>query len=236
MNPDVKKVLEKGQRAFERHDFALAEKCFVEVLRHHGDWPELFGKLGAIYHHQGRFTDAVKLYAHALQLDPKFLEARLNLAVLLNDMGRYDHASRLLEKMSKTIPYPGRIGMGKLATNHMATGDAYFALQLFNHARVEFEHAAKLRPAWPDLKLKLGITYRRLGRYADALRELEASVGLHPADPLARTELALCRFHLGHATAAVTELDAVLERWPDFEPATRYRDMARQGAAAFVAA
>jgi tetratricopeptide (TPR) repeat protein len=236
MNPDVGKVYEEGRAAFAAGDFAVAEKCFTQVLRHHSDWPELYGKLGTIYHHKGRFTDAVKLYAHALQLNPKYVEARLNLAVLLNDMGRYEHAGRLLEKMSKIVPYPGRLSMGSLATNHMSTGDAYFNLQLFNHARVEFEHATKLRPGWPDLRTKLGITYRRLGRFQDAVRELETAVALNPESAHSRTELALCRFQSGDRQRGVSEWEGVLNRWPDHEPARRYLEMARTSDAAVSAA
>ncbi len=236
MNPDEKQLLERGRAAYESADYPVAEKCFTELLRLHQDWPELFGKLGAIFHHQGRFTDAVKLYAHALQLNPQYTEARLNLAVLLNDMGRYKHAAKLVEKMSTVIPYPGRLGMGNLANSHIATGDAYFALQLFNHARAEYENAAKLRPGWPDLKYKLGITYRRLGRNQDAIRELEAAVKIFDNDPNLHSELALSRYQAGDRRGAVDAWEAVLTRWPDFQSASRYLEMAREEKEAAISA
>ncbi|MDP8224175.1 MAG: tetratricopeptide repeat protein [Candidatus Lernaella stagnicola] len=227
MNPEVKTMLEDARDAYDRGDFAVAEKLFTQLVRHQPQWSELYGKLGAIYHRAGRFTDAVKLYAYALQLNPRYIEARLNLSVLLNDMGHYDHAAKLVGKMSKIIPYPGRLGMGTLANKHVATGDAYFALELFNHARIEYEHAAKLRPGWPDLKIKLGIAFRRLGRTADAVREINAALEIHDDNPRWHSELALSYFQSGDVQHAVATWQAVLQRWPDHEPSARYLTMAR---------
>jgi tetratricopeptide (TPR) repeat protein len=221
--------LQQGNEAFAQGDYNTAERCFTQVLRQHRDWAELYGKLGAIYHKRGRFTDAVKLYAHALEINPKYLEARLNLAVLLCDLGRYDHAAKLLSPLKKTTPFPGRLNMIRLADRHIATGDAYYQLQLYDHARVEFEHAAKLRPGWPDLRRKLGIVYRRLRRCADAIRELEAARAADPKDLDLQTELALSYYQAGQKDKAQALWRAVLAHDPNHGWAQRYLLLAQTG-------
>lgn len=222
-------LVEQGKEAFSRGDYRVAEQCFTKVVQRHAEWPEMHGKLGTIYHQQGKFTDAIKLYAHAIALNPQYLEARLNLAVLLNDMGQYEQASRLLANLKKNVPYPGRLNMVHLAERHMVTGDAYFAIQLYEHSRVEYEHAAKLRPGWPDLKRKLAATYRRLGRYKDALHELEAAMAINGKDPDLQTEFALCHYQSGNRQQASLLWQAVLEKHPDHEMARRFQTMMNNG-------
>jgi Flp pilus assembly protein TadD len=229
MSPEVRQAMQQGQEAFARGDYGVAEKCFTQVLRHHRDWAELYGKLGAIYHQQGRFNDAMKLYAHAIELNPKYLEARLNLGVLLCDMGRYDYAQKLLAPLKKSAPFPGRLNMTRLAEKHMATGDMYSSLQLYDHARVEYEHAAKLRPSWPDLKRRLAVAYRRLGRYLDAIRELEAASAIEPKNLDVQTELALCRFQAGDKPRALGLWQSVLVKDPNHQRAARYLLLAQAG-------
>jgi len=222
MTQEVRQVLQQGKDAFTRGDYSTAERCFTQVLRQHRNWSELYGKLGAIYHQQGRFQDAVKLYAYALELNPQYLEARLNLAVLLCDMGRYEHTHRLLAPLKKSAPFPGRLNMVRLAERHMDTGDAYYQLHLYEHARVEYEHAAKLRPGWLDLKVRLAVVYRRLGRVADAIRELELARRLDPKDLSVQSDLGLCYYQAGQRDRAAALWQAVLTQAPDHEWAARY--------------
>jgi Flp pilus assembly protein TadD len=229
MIPEIDRPLAQGQEAFARGDLSLAERCFTQALRLKRDSAEVYGKLGAIYHQQGRFTEAVKLYARALELAPKNLEARLNLGVLLCDLGRYEHAGKLLAPLKKSAPFPGRLNMFRLAEKHMSTGDAYRQLQLYDHARVEYEHAAKLRPNWPELKKKLAVAYRRLGRYPDAIRELEAAGALDPKDLDLQTELAICCFQSGDRVRALGLWQAVLLQAPNHDRAARFLLLAQAG-------
>ncbi len=229
MNPEINKPLLQGQEAFARGDLAGAERLFTEALRLQRDSAEIFGKLGAIYHQQGRFGEAIKLYARALELAPKNLEARLNLGVLLCDMGRYEYAAKLLAPLKKSAPFPGRLNMFRLAEKHAATGDAYRQLQLYDHARVEYEHAAKLRPNWPELKKKLAVAYRRLGRYADGIRELDAAAALDPKDLALHTELAICCFQSGDRARALALWQSVLVKDPTHDRAARFLLLAQSG-------
>ncbi|HPM76110.1 MAG TPA: tetratricopeptide repeat protein [bacterium] len=226
MKDQTRQLLDQGNAAFARRDYATAETCFTQVLKTHRRFPDLYGKLGAIYHQKGRFTDAIKLFAEALKLNPDYLEARVNLLVLLNDLGYYQHAEKLLSKLNGMAANPGALNMGRLATRHMECGDLYYSLHLYEHARVEYEHACKLRPGWPDLRLKLGVVYRRLRREADALRELETAVALNPKYLEGRAELGLTYYQAGKVDHAKSLWKGVLAQDPQHGRTQRYLSLA----------
>jgi tetratricopeptide (TPR) repeat protein len=226
MTGEARRLFDDGNLALERGDFPAAETCFTKVLAQHREYADLYCKLGQVYHQRGRFTDAIKLFAEALRQNPNYLEARVNLLVLLNDLGHYDHAARLLPKLNGAGANPGPLNMGRLAKKHLESGDAYYALQLYEHARVEYEHACKLRPGWADLRTKLGLVYRRLNRAADSLRELETAAAINPRYLEARVELALGYYLQGKADHAVSLWKAVLAADPQHPRAARYLALA----------
>ena len=226
MNVDARRILDEGNSALDRGDLGAAEACFVKVLANHRQYADVYCKLGQIFHHKGRFTDAVKLFAEALKHNPNYLEARVNLLVLLNDLGHYDHAAKLLPKLQTVGVNPGPLNMGQLAKRHLESGNLYFSLQLYEHARVEFEHASKLRPGWADLRVKLGVVYRRLNRLPDAVRELETAVAINPRYLEARVELGLCYYLQGRTDHAVSLWKAVLVADPRNTNAMRYLTLA----------
>jgi len=222
MNAETRQLMNQGNAAFAAQDYATAETCYAKVLREHRTFPDLYCKLGTIYHDKGRFTDAIKLFAEALKLNPNYIEARVNLLVMLNDMGHYDHARKLMGKLNGTGASPGALNMGRLAGKHLEVGDMYYSLQLYEHARVEYEHACKLRPGWCDVRTKLGVVYRRLNRQADAIRELETAVAINPRFLDARVELALTYFQQGKKSHAMSLWKAVIDIEPTHPRATRY--------------
>jgi len=226
MNLEARRMFDEGNLAFERGDLAAAEVCFSRVLAQHRQFPDLYCKLGQIYHQKGRFTDAIKLFAEALRYNPNYVEARVNLLVLLNDLGHYDHAAKLMPKLNSAGVNPGPLHMGRLAKKHLESGDLYYSLQLYEHARVEYEHACKLRPGWADLRTKLGVVYRRLNRAADALRELETAVAINPRYLEARVELAYGYYLQGKTEHAVSLWKAVLTADPGHAKALRYLALA----------
>jgi tetratricopeptide (TPR) repeat protein len=236
MNAETKSLLDQGNAAFARHEFSAAEACFIKVLREHRNYPDLYCKLGAIYHDKGRFNDAIKLFAEALKLNPNYIEARVNLLVLLNDLGHYDHAARLLSKFNGGGSSPGALNMGRLAGKHLEVGDMYFSLGLYEHARVELEHACKLRPGWSDVRMKLGVTLRRLNRLDESIRELETAIAINPKYLKARTELGMSYFQAGKTNHAVSLWKAVLAAEPENKIAQRYLALTGEAARATAAA
>jgi len=80
-------------RALRRSaDFTGSESILQEALRRLGPSAPLFNELGALYAQQQKFRLALREFQQAVQVDPTFEEASLNVILLLCDLGRYGEA------------------------------------------------------------------------------------------------------------------------------------------------
>ena len=79
---------------FERGLYEEAAREIREALAIHGEFPDLHHLLGLALSLSGDREAAVASFRQALHLNPRYVEARLNLAIVLNDLGRYDEALR----------------------------------------------------------------------------------------------------------------------------------------------
>src|SRR5256885_11691403 len=51
--------------------------------------------LGVIYHHLGEFEAAQRALQKALEINPAYVEAGLNMAIVCNDLGQYERAQKV---------------------------------------------------------------------------------------------------------------------------------------------
>ena len=104
-----------------------------------------------------------------------FTAARERLAFLYRETGRLPLAIATLEEASRTAPADAEV---------LATLGEYLqqANQLDRSAAV-LEAAIKLNAAATDAHEKLGITYTRMRRFADAEREFRAVLAVDPSSP-----------------------------------------------------
>jgi tetratricopeptide (TPR) repeat protein len=182
--------------------------------------------LGVIYHAQGRFQDAEDAFQRALELNPRYTEAALNLSVTYNDRGKYDQARDVYSRaVSSSVGQPNlldRFARGKLANMHADLGAAYAGLAMFDEAVREYGKALDLCPEFADLRVRLGNVYRDMGVPEAAIGELEHAKRLRPDFLPARIHLGVTLFSLGRKEAALAEWKAVLEIDPNHKSAQLY--------------
>jgi tetratricopeptide (TPR) repeat protein len=188
--------------------------------------------LGVIYHQQGRLIDAETVFKEALRINPAYTEAALNLAVTLNDLGKYREAKEIYERAmaaSKNSPrHLDPFAKGKIANMHADIGAAYHAVGLYEDAVREYERALALCPKFVDIRTKLGATFREMGNIVAAVREFERVKTENPRFAGGRLHLGLSYYAQGRREEAAHEWQQVLAMAPENKSAQMYLAMVRQ--------
>src|SRR6185436_17332195 len=94
--------------------------------------------------------DALGSFDQALQLNPRYVEAYLNRAVVLNDLGKTEAAAADISRAAElgaadASGFPSVIA-NKLANAHAALGHDYRAARAFAEAIAQYRRALELRP------------------------------------------------------------------------------------------
>jgi tetratricopeptide (TPR) repeat protein len=242
MDDAVRELVALGKEHFERGDWSLSAGHLEQVVARGGTFADVHHMLGVCYHQLGEFDSAQRAFERALEINPAYVEASLNLAILCNDLGQYDKAQRVyanaLERArdgarSKPGDEPPLepVASGKIANLHAAVGDAYVAARRSRDAAVEYRRALELAPAYVDLRLKLASALREAGDLEGATAELRRAVQDAPAYVPARLALGLACSAAGKVQEAIEQWEEVLRMDPAHRTAQLYLKIARaQGA------
>lgn len=231
----TKELVAQGKEYFAQHDFPRAESCLRKALAKHAGYADVYHMLGVIHHADGRFASAVDYFQKALQLNPNYTEATLNLVVLYNDLGQYTEAKKLYGQLRKGAPKPATkpakketaaaiepVLRGKLANMHAEVGDIYRGLGLYEQAADEYRKALELNAAYADIRTKLGMALREAGELNNSLTELKQACKDKPSYHLARVQLGVTLFAAGKTTDAKKEWTSVTAKEPKNELAQMY--------------
>ena len=80
---------ELGSQLFEEGKYSEAEPILKNVISDNPKYADVHNKLGIISHLKGAFKQASEYFRKALELNPGYTEASLNLAITYNDMGEF---------------------------------------------------------------------------------------------------------------------------------------------------
>lgn len=146
---------------------------------------DYYGRLLTIqqYHDTDKFTKAARAFGlletlarnnPALQLDTNMDLARIYY-VDGNPQKALEYYRKSIDliKKSNTGPKEGRL----LAQPYTETGAAYDAQGEYEQAIKHFEMASKAWPEFRDPRVRMAITYNRMGRYDEALKAAEHATG-----------------------------------------------------------
>lgn len=140
--------------------------------------------LGLLFHLSFRQLDeAERHYKRALEIDPKFTSAQVNLAALYLDEGRYDEAIALDDKALGDLEYKG----GYLAANN--EGWAYFKKGQADRGLALIQQAVRVNPEFCQGYRNLGLIYQSQGKLDMAEVELSRLVKKCPDSPEGHHEL-----------------------------------------------
>ena len=129
MNERVKQLLVLGREHYAKRELDKAEQMLRMVLEEEDRYADVHDMLGVIAHSRGNLLVAERHFERALELNPAYTEAALNLAVTYNDRGKYEKARDVYSKI-KVGPVGTAQGLdpfarGKLANMHADLAQAY---------------------------------------------------------------------------------------------------------------
>ncbi len=198
--------------AFEKAEYATALDLARKVLSTRPAYADMRNLSGIALALLGDSEAALEELNAAIAINPEYVEALLNRALVLNDLGRFDEAKASLERAGEReqaalegIP---AIAAARIANAHAGVGDLYMTSGAYERAWREYKTALELRPAFPDIRHKAGRALLELGRTKEAIRMLRRVVLDTPAYMPARLDLGLALFRSGDIDAARAEWDA----------------------------
>lgn len=229
MNERVKQLLVLGREHYAKREFEKAEQMLRMVLEEEDRYADVHDMLGVIAHSRGNFLVAERHFERALEINPAYTEAALNLAVTYNDRGKYEKAREVYARI-KVGPAGTAQGLdpfarGKIANMHADLGQAYQDAGLVREAIGEYEKAVGLCPHFADLQTKLGALLREINDLPSARARYEAALQAKPNYVPARLQLGVILLAIGDASGAEEHWKHVISLEPDNSQAKMYLRM-----------
>lgn len=209
MNANTHQLIERGRTAFQNRDYVAALADFREVLADRPDFADIHNLTGLCLSFLGQPEGAVVEFEKALELNDRYVEAYLNRAITLNELGRYEDAREAFEQASHYENQGGGRFSGaasaRIANAHMAVGDLYQEAGAPELAAEQYRSALELRPEFHDIRNKLADVLMTLGDEAGAEHELEATLEGNGNFLSARLSLGLLYYNRGEPDRARRE-------------------------------
>ena len=232
MDERVKQSLRIAREHYDRREFDKAEPLLRQILESVDRFADVHNMLGVAAHERRDYHEAESCFGRALEINPNYTEAALNLAVTYNDLGKYDLARQVHERATTRKGRTDETGMdpfvkGKIANMHAEVGQAYIDAGLVRDAVPEFEKSVNLCPTFADLRCRLGTIYKELGDSSRARVQFEAAKQANPKFAAARVALAVLMIAADEKKQAEQELQEVLAFDPEHKTAQMYLRMLR---------
>ena len=209
------------------------EYCFAVIARG-AAYADVHHLLGLIYHQMGEFESALHALEKAVEINPGYVEAVLNLAILCNDVGQYERAQQLYAQATEGARGGPKDALGdepldsfsrgKISNLHAQVGDGYMSCRRPLDAAVEYRRALTLCPTFADLRLKLANALRDAGQRDAALGELRRAV------LAARVALGIAFASAGKIDEALAQWQEILRRDPEHRTAQVYLKLSQKEA------
>jgi tetratricopeptide (TPR) repeat protein len=169
--------------------------------------------IGLVLTRQDRVTEARTWFAAAVQIDPRFAEARTNLGNALAAAGEAPEAIVHYREAIRLKPdyVEPRVGLGAVLLRSGRAGEA----------AVEYREALARQPDLAQAHNGLGSALAMQGDDEGALREYAEALRIDPRLPTAHHNLGLLYVKRGDAAQARRHLEAALSIDPGYEPARR---------------
>src|SRR3954464_15602598 len=101
MDERLKQLLVLGREHFDRREYERAEHVLRQVLDHTDRYADVYNMLAVILHERGDFVAAQRFFERAVELNPNYTEALLNLSVTYNDLGKYEAARQVYGRIKR---------------------------------------------------------------------------------------------------------------------------------------
>jgi tetratricopeptide (TPR) repeat protein len=147
----------------------LAKLLLDEAKSRNERYAPLQNAYGLLYMHKASLNDALRAFSAAVELDPSFVEARLNVGMVTLGFRNYDLAKEMLSKVVELSP--------RHYDAHIALGVALRGLKDLDGAEAQYKKARDLDPRRGEAFYNLGVLYKDF--LASKNNDLQASIGTY---------------------------------------------------------
>ena len=183
IQPD--RIVEHAKERLEAGDPYGAVHLLREVTASGKAFADAHQLLGLAYSMIGQPDEALAEFDRALALNPRYVDAYLNRAVTLNELGRYEDAAAAFAAAQGLggVDHTGFAAPegSRLANLHAELAEAYVEAGGMREAIGQYATAAQLRPEFLDLRYRLARLRLEVGDVTLARRELEAILEARPS-------------------------------------------------------
>ncbi|MEA3276077.1 MAG: tetratricopeptide repeat protein [Pseudomonadota bacterium] len=190
-----------------RGQLAQGIEEYIAVQEFNAERPESQLNLGTLYAEQGRYLDAEQAYRKALQRQPRFIPAYVNMADLLSGLKREQEADGFLRR--------GLELSGQSADLAHALGLSLVRQKKQEKALDLFAEAAELAPDNARYSYVYAVALSSGGALGEAIRVLESAHRGHPGDQEILYALVTFNRDGGHLRAALQYARKLQELIPD---------------------
>ena len=210
-------------------DYHGAALLLTSLTREGPAFADALNMLGISLALVDRAHDAVSAFDQALRVNPRYVEAYLNRAVVLNRVGRESDAQASMARAAELgaadeSGYPAVVA-NKLANEHASLGHDYRAAGALDKAVEQYRRALEIRPHFVDIRLALGRALFEAGRYAEAAPVLDEVLGVRPGWLDAMLLRGLAAYLQGDLDTAGRVWDDASTRHPEEPRLEIYRSM-----------
>jgi len=196
----VNDIQEKVMIYLKLQRFQPAEELLHSAMEEHGPLANLLNLMGLCYHRQSKFPEAIEYFEKAKAANPRFIEAALNLAVTMSDLGFYESSQKVYGELQGHVgddqSLPDLV-LGRLANLHSKTAMGYEQAGLYDQAAQEYAKALQVYPRMPDIRLRLAKVYLRMCSYHQSREQLMTLLEENPNHPECLNLLGTIAFRMG---------------------------------------
>lgn len=96
--------IQRGDEAYQRGDLQTAESCFRHVLNARPNYADVRNRLGVVLTAQGNDEEAIDQFVAAIRINPRYVEAHINLAIAYYELGYTEQAKAHYQQVLEYDP------------------------------------------------------------------------------------------------------------------------------------
>lgn len=199
-------LLKQARERFDAGDPHGAIHLLRDLIATGEAYADAYNLLGLSHAMVGQPEEALGYFDLALNLNPRYVDALLNRAVVLNELGRSEEAAEAFARAQELgatdhTGFPAPVA-SRLANLHADLAEAYLEAGGRAQALHQLEAAVALRPTFADLRYRLARLLLEGGQTERARAELETILGMRPRFTQARAALGMACYLLKDLAAA----------------------------------
>lgn len=227
-------MITKANICFDNGDYEKAVQIYSEVTYVNSLNSFAFFKLAQIFHMKGDINKAIRAFKRVLELDPDHTDAAVSLSVLYNDIGQYDKAKVIFDKLNNKVKRTGQSQAvedphvnKKFSSKHHELADMYMLYNRFDESLFEYRKAIGLDPNNLELRIKVAKVYAKKGFNSKAFEELRKLKNESPNFINGRIALGVLHYSNGQVLEAQSEWQKVMSLDPSNSQAKMYLELSK---------